>query len=114
MFNLSENTSISSFISGCDSLITIDFPIFDLEKYQFTQKLGNIEGGINFKYINLKGFAGDSSSFATLFNQLHNKYNLNSLVVCVNDSEIINSARYILFDENINMKLEYCCDSNLE
>ena len=107
-FKILESTTIDSFIAACDSLATIDFPIFDLKTYNFTDKLGPIQGGLHFKYINLLGSTGTNENFADLFKQLYNNFNLTSLSVCVNDEEIIESAQ---FDANlVNMELKYCCD----
>ena len=107
-FKILESTTIDSFIAACDSLATIDFPIFDLKTYNFTDKLGPIQGGLHFKYINLLGSTGTNENFADLFKQLYNNFNLTSLSVCVNDEEIIESAQ---FDANlVNMELKYCCN----
>ena len=107
-FKILESTTIDSFIAACDSLATIDFPIFDLKTYNFTDKLGPIQGGLHFKYINLLGSTGTNENFADLFKQLYNNFNLTSLSVCVNDEEIIESAQS---DANLaNMELKYCCD----
>ena len=110
-FKLSESTTITNFISACDSLVTIDFPIFDLETYKFFDKLGPIQGSLNFKYINLFGTTGTNENFADFFKQLYNDYNLTSLSICVNDEEIIKSAQSIFSNDNeVDMELKYCCN----
>ena len=109
MFKLLESTSIQSFIATCDSLATIDFPIIDLDTYNFTDKFGPIEGGLHLKYINLLESTGTNDNFAEFFKQLYNNYNLTSLSVCVNKEKIIESAQSILSDANeIDMELKYC------
>ena len=108
MFKINEMCSILFFIEACDSLVAIDFPIFDLTRFQFTAGYG--PSSFYFKYLNLIGFSGESTNFVNFILELHYNYHMSSLSVCVNDEEIIRTAKSLLNEQGDEMDLELCCN----
>ena len=110
MFTLSKDTSLNFFIDGCDSLVAIDFPIFDIKSSEIYGKFFNSpDPPFHFKYLNISGFSGESSDFATLLNNFY-QLGLASLAVCGSDKKIIRSAGALLYKQRVEMDIDFCCN----
>ena len=110
MFTLSGGTSLNYFIGGCDSLVAIDFPIFDLKSSDIYGKFFySQDPPFHFKYLNISGFSGESSDFATLLNNFY-QLGLASLAVCGSDKKIIRSAGALLYKQGVEMDIDFCCN----
>ena len=110
MFTLSKDTSLNFFIDGCDSLVAIDFPIFDIKSSEIYGKFFNSpDPPFHFKYLNISGFSGESSDFATLLNNF-NQLGSASLAVCGSDKKIIRSAGALLYKQRVEMDIDFCCN----
>ena len=110
MFTLSKYTRLNSFIDGCDSLVAIDFPIFDIKSSEIYDIFFYSRDPIfHFKYLNISGFSGESSDFATLLNNF-NQLGSASLAVCGSDKKIIRSAGALLYKQRVEMDIDFCCN----
>ena len=110
MFTLSTSTELGYFIGGCDSLVAIDFPIFDLKSSEIYGKFFySQDPPFHFKYLNISGFSGESSDFATLLNNFY-QLGLASLAVCGSDKKIIRSAGALLYKQGVEMDIDFCCN----
>ena len=110
MFTLSKDTSLNFFIDGCDSLVAIDFPIFDIKSSEIYGIFFYSPYPIfHFKYLNISGFSGESSDFATLLNNFY-QLGLASLAVCGSDKKIIRSVGALLYKQRVEMDIDFCCN----
>ena len=110
MFTLSKYTRLNYFIDGCDSLVAIDFPIFDIKSSEIYDIFFYSRDPIfHFKYLNISGFSGESSDFATLLNNF-NQLGSASLAVCGSDKKIIRSAGALLYKQRVEMDIDFCCN----
>ena len=110
MFTLSKGTILNSFIDGCDSLVAIDFPIFDIKSSEIYDIFFYSPDPIfHFKYLNISGFSGESSDFATMLNNFY-QLGLASLAVCGSDKKIIRSAGALLYKQRVEMDIDFCCN----